>query len=112
MEVLMSVVVGIVFTVSVYLLLSRNIIRVIFGTLIMSHGVHLLLLTMAGLQRGGPPLLNMGEENYADPLPQALVLTAIVISFGVTSMLLVMAYRTYQEHKTEDLEQLRGSADE
>lgn len=112
MEVLMSVVVGIVFTVSVYLLLSRNIIRVVLGTLILSHGVHLLLITMAGLQRGGPPLLNMGEGNYADPLPQALVLTAIVISFGVTSMLLVMAYRTYQEHKTEDLEQLRGSADE
>ena len=112
MEVLMSVVVGIVFSVSVYLLLSRNIIRVIFGTLTLSHGVHLLLITMAGLQRGGPPLLNMGEGNYTDPLPQALVLTAIVIAFGVTSMLLVMAYRTYKEHKTEDLEQLRGSADE
>lgn len=112
MEVLMSVVVGLVFTVSVYLMLSRNIIRVILGTLTLSHGVHLLLITMAGLQRGAPPLLNMGEENYADPLPQALVLTAIVIAFGVTSMLLVMAYRTYQEHNTEDLEQLRGSADE
>jgi multicomponent Na+:H+ antiporter subunit C len=112
MELLMSVVVGIVFTVSVYLMLSRNIIRVILGTLTLSHGVHLLLITMAGLQRGGPPLLNMGGENYTDPLPQALVLTAIVIAFGVTSMLLVMAYRTYKEHKTEDLEQLRGSADE
>ena len=112
MEIIMSIVIGIVFAVSVYLLLSRNLIRVILGTLIISHGVHLLLITMSELQRGAPPLLNYGEESYADPLPQALVLTAIVISFGVTSMLLVMAYRTYQEHKTEDLDQLRGSADE
>ena len=112
MEVLMSVVIGIVFTVSVYLMLSRNIIRVILGTLTLSHGVHLMLITMAGLQRGGPPLLNQPSENYTDPLPQALVLTAIVIAFGVTSMLLTMAYRTYKEHKTEDLEQLRGTTDE
>lgn len=108
----MSIVIGIVFAVSVYLLLSRNLIRIILGTLTISHGVHLLLITMSELQRGAPPLLNLGEENYTDPLPQALVLTAIVIAFGVTSMLLVMAYRTYQEHKTEDLEQLRGSEDE
>lgn len=112
MEILMSVVVGIVFTVSVYLLLSRNLIRVILGTLTLSHGVHLLVITMAELQRGAPPLLNYSEESFTDPLPQALVLTAIVIAFGVTSMLLVMGYRTYREHDTEDLDQLRGSADE
>ena len=112
MEIVMSIVIGIVFSVSVYLLLSRNLIRVILGTLTISHGVHLLLITMSELQRGAPPLLNIGEENFTDPLPQALVLTAIVIAFGVTSMLLVMGYRTYKEHKTEDLDQLRGSADE
>lgn len=112
MEILMSVVIGIVFTVSVYLLLSRSLIRVIFGTLILSHGVHLLLLTMSRLQRGAPPLLNIDAEAYTDPLPQALILTAIVISFGVTSFLLVMAYRTYKVHQTDDLDQLRGSADE
>jgi multicomponent Na+:H+ antiporter subunit C len=67
---------------------------------------------MAELQRGAPPLLNYSEESFTDPLPQALVLTAIVIAFGVTSMLLVMGYRTYREHDTEDLDQLRGSADE
>lgn len=112
MEILMSVVIGVVFTVSVYLLLSRNLIRVILGTLTLSHGVHLLLITMSELQRGAPPLLDYAEESFTDPLPQALVLTAIVIAFGVTSMLLVMGYRTYSEHGTEDLDELRGSADE
>ena len=112
MEILMSVVIGIVFSVSVYLLLSRSLLRVVLATVVLSHGVHLLLLTMSGLQRGAPPLLNLEAEAYTDPLPQALVLTAIVISFGVTSLLLVMAYRTYKVHKTDDLDQLRGSADE
>lgn len=112
MEILMSVVIGIIFAVSVYLLLSNSIIRVILGTLLISHGVHLMLITMAGLQRGGPPLLHLPIDSFTDPLPQALILTAIVIAFGVTSFLLVMAYRTYQEHKTDDLEDLRGSADE
>lgn len=112
MEILMSIVIGIVFAVSVYLLLSKNLIRVILGTLTISHGVHLLLITMSELQRGAPPLLDLGEESFTDPLPQALVLTAIVIAFGVTSMLLVMGYRTYKAHETEDLDKLRGSADE
>ncbi|MBP2078120.1 Na(+)/H(+) antiporter subunit C [Oceanobacillus polygoni] len=112
MEILMSIIIGIIFTVSVYLFLSRSIIRVVLGTLLLSHGVHLLLITMSELQRGAPPLLNLGAESYTDPLPQALVLTAIVIAFGVTSLLLVMVYRTYKEHETDDLEELRGSADE
>src|SRR5690625_2695788 len=112
MEILMSIVIGIIFTVSVYLFLTKSILRVILGTLLLSHGVHLLLITMSELERGAPPLLNSGAESYTDPLPQALVLTAIVISFGVTSFLLVMAYRTYEKHKTDDLEELRGSVDE
>lgn len=112
MEILMAVIIGIIYTVSTYLLLSKSLLRVILGTLTLSHATHLILLTMAGLQRGAPPLLDSGAENFTDPLPQALILTAIVISFGVTSLLLVMAYRTYQAHNTDDLGQLRGSADE
>src|SRR5699024_787024 len=96
MEILMSIVIGIIFTVAVYLILSRRLLRVILGTLILSHGVHLLLLTMSGLQRGDSPLLKLDAESYTDPLPQALILTAIVISFGVTSFLLVLAYNNYK----------------
>ncbi|WP_020007819.1 Na(+)/H(+) antiporter subunit C [Salinicoccus albus] len=112
MEIAMSIVIGIVFSVAVYMLLSRNIIRVVLGTLILSHGNHLLLITMSGLQRGAPPLLNFNEESYTDPLPQALVLTAIVIAFGVTAFLIVLVYRMYKEHELDDLEDLRGSIDE
>ncbi|UJL44909.1 Na(+)/H(+) antiporter subunit C [Virgibacillus sp. NKC19-16] len=112
MEIVISIMIGVLFTVATYLLLSRSLLRVIFGTLLMSHGAHLLLITMAGLQRGAPPLLNLEASGYTDPLPQAMVLTAIVISFGVTSFILVLAYRIYKVHKTDDLDELRGSADE
>jgi multicomponent Na+:H+ antiporter subunit C len=112
MEILISITVGVLFMVGTYMILTRSLLRVVIGLMLLSHGAHLLFLTMAGLQRGTPPLLSLGADAYADPLPQALILTAIVISFGVTSFLLVLAYRTYKEHKTDDLDQLRGSADE
>ncbi|WP_413376685.1 Na(+)/H(+) antiporter subunit C [Alkalihalobacillus sp. 1P02AB] len=112
MEILMSITVGVLFMVGTYLLLSKSLLKVVISLMLLSHGAHLLLLTMAGLQSGAPPLLSLDAESYTDPLPQALILTAIVISFGVTSFLLVLAYRTYKEHKTDDLDQLRGSADE
>ena len=63
MEILMSVMIGIVFTVSIYLFLSRSLLRVIFGSLLLSHGVHLLLMTMSELQRGAAPLLNLEAQS-------------------------------------------------
>ncbi|WP_026105133.1 Na(+)/H(+) antiporter subunit C [Halalkalibacterium ligniniphilum] len=112
MEILMSITIGVLFMVGTYLILSKSLLRVVLSLVILSHAAHLLLLTMAGLTEGGAPLLNVETAAYTDPLPQALILTAIVISFGVTSFLLVLAYRTYKEHKTDDLDQLRGSIDE
>ncbi|AQX53379.1 Na(+)/H(+) antiporter subunit C [Priestia flexa] len=108
MEILMSIVAGILFTVAVYLMLSRSLLRIIIGTGILSHGAHLLILTMGGLKGGTVPLLGENAPSYTDPLPQALILTAIVISFGVTSFFLVLAYRAYQELGTDDMDKLRG----
>ncbi|MRX73578.1 Na(+)/H(+) antiporter subunit C [Bacillus lacus] len=112
MEILMSIVVGILFMAATYLILSRSLLRIIIGTGLLSHGAHLLLLTMSGLKQGAPPLLGIPADTYADPLPQALILTAIVISFGVTSFFLVLAYRSYQELGTDDMDRLRGNEHE
>src|SRR5690606_41516462 len=95
MEILMAVVIGILFTAATYLMLSKSLIRVIIGTGLLSHGAHLLLLTMGGLKKGAAPILVEGTKTYVDPLPQALILTAIVISFGFTSFILVLAYLSY-----------------
>lgn len=112
MEILMSIVVGVLFTTGTYLILAKSLLRIILGTALLSHGAHLLLLTMGGLKRGAPPLLGLGAGNYTDPLPQALILTSIVISFGVTALFFVLAYRAYKELGTDDMDQLRGNDDE
>lgn len=112
METLITILVGILVTVAVYLLLSRSLIRIILGTAILSHAVHLLLITMGGLKKGTVPLLGENAESYTDALPQALILTAIVISFAVTAFLLVLAYRTYKETGLDDLDVLRGFKNE
>jgi len=109
MEILMAFVIGILFTAATYLILSKSLLRIILGTGLLSHGAHLLLLTMGGLKKGAAPLLGENAEAYTDPLPQALILTAIVISFGVTSFFLVLAYRAYQELGTDNMEKLRGN---
>ncbi|MGG0474859.1 Na(+)/H(+) antiporter subunit C [Priestia aryabhattai] len=109
MEILMSIAAGILFTAAVYLMLSRSLLRIIIGTGLLSHGVHLLILTMGELKGGSVPLLGEKASSYTDPLPQALILTAIVISFGVTSFFLVLAYRAYQELGTDDMDKLRGN---
>ncbi|SHN64229.1 multisubunit sodium/proton antiporter, MrpC subunit [Desulfitobacterium chlororespirans DSM 11544] len=108
----MAIVIGILFTIGTYLILSKTLLRIILGTSIIGHGVNLLILTMGGLKKGGPPLLGLKESLFTDPLPQALLLTAIVINFATTALFLVLSYRTYKVLGTDDLEELRGCDDE
>ncbi|MFJ7738158.1 Na(+)/H(+) antiporter subunit C [Lysinibacillus sp. NPDC097287] len=109
MEILMAFTIGFLFMAAVYLILSKSLLRIIIGTGLLSHGAHLLILTMGGLGGEAPPVLEEGAKTFADPLPQALILTAIVISFGVTAFFLVLAYRSYQELETDDINLMRGS---
>jgi multicomponent Na+:H+ antiporter subunit C len=109
MEIVMAFVIGILFMTATYLMLSKSLLRIIVGTGLLSHGAHLLILTMGGLERGAAPILSDQIQKYTDPLPQALILTAIVISFGVTAFFLVLAYRAYQELGTDNVEEMRGS---
>lgn len=108
----MSVVVGLLFAIGAYLILSKTLLRIILGTSILGHGVNLLIITMGGLKKGGPPLLGITDFGYTDPLPQALILTAIVINFATTGLLLVLSYRANKVLGTDDTEQLRGNENE
>ncbi|MDQ0270886.1 Na(+)/H(+) antiporter subunit C [Cytobacillus purgationiresistens] len=109
MEILMAFIIGILFMSATYLMLSRSIVRIIIGTTVLSHGAHLLILTMGGLKGGSAPLVGENASAYTDPLPQALILTAIVIAFGVTALFLVLGYRSYKELGTDNMEKLRGT---
>ncbi|GLI84017.1 MULTISPECIES: Na(+)/H(+) antiporter subunit C [Rossellomorea] len=112
METLMSIVVGILFAIGIYLILTKTLLRIILGTSILGHAVNLLIITMGGLKKGGPPLLGIKSLTYADSLPQALLLTAIVINFATTALFLVLSYRAYKVLGTDDTEQMRGYENE
>ena len=91
-------VVGILFAGGTYLILRRGEIKLILGLALLSHGVNLLLFGTGTLRRGIPPILDKTQEVidfslYPDPLPQALILTAIVISFGITAFVIVLVNR-------------------
>lgn len=97
MELALSSAIGILVAAGVYLLLRARSFDLILGLTLLSYAINLLIFTMGRLVTGKPPVLNPSLTstlaNYADPLPQALVLTAIVISFAMTAVLLVVAIR-------------------
>lgn len=108
MEALLSVAIGVIFGTSVYLMLRGSILRLAIGFVLMAHGANLLLFTMGGLRKGSIPILGItAPEGFTDPLVQALILTAIVISFGVTAFLLVVVFRIHQEEGTDATDDLR-----
>lgn len=94
MTVMLAATAAALFGIGTYLLLQRKLSRIIIGLGLLTHGANVLLIT-AG-RRGAPPLVrDGGSPTFADPLPQALALTAIVITFGVTTLLLALAYRSW-----------------
>jgi multicomponent Na+:H+ antiporter subunit C len=91
---LLVIVVGVLFAAGVTLLLERNLTRVILGVTLLGNGVNLLILL--GGAYGGPPIVGVtAEPAMSDPLTQAMILTAIVITLGMTAFLLAMAYRSW-----------------
>lgn len=91
------IVAGMLFAAGVYLLLERSIIKMLLGVMVASNAVNLLILTV-GSRSGGPPIVGRSSEGHdgaADPLAQALILTAIVITMGIAAFVLALAYRSY-----------------
>ncbi len=110
MEVVMAITVGVLYAAGFYMILRRSLVKVIIGLALLSHASNLFLFTVGGLTRNGTPLISesgvMEAEVYADPLPQALILTAIVIGFGVQAFALVLFKRVFQTVKSDDLDEL------
>lgn len=115
MEVPVAITVGIVFGSGLYLVMQRNLMRFVFGLILMSGSVNVALFVSGRLTRAVAPLVSEGAyvppEGAANALPQALILTAIVIGFGLTVFALVLLLRTYERLGTvktnEMLERLR-----
>ncbi len=111
MEPIVVILIGLFFAVAVYLMLSYQIVRMLLGVAILGNAVNLLIFTNGRLTREVPPVipshLYTPEVATANPLPQALVLTAIVISFSFFAFLLVLAFRAYQELGTDEVDKMR-----
>lgn len=111
MEAVFAVVVGIFFSAAIYLMLSRYSIRIMLGIAILGNAVNLLLFTAGRVTPEVPPIIRKGastlDNTAANPLPQALILTAIVISFSFLAFMLVLTYRAYQALKTDNTGEMR-----
>lgn len=99
--------IGVLMFVGLYLLLSRMFWKVIIGSVFLSHAINLILLSSSGyFGDASPPLISSANGSYVDPLPQALILTAIVISFGITAFILIVLRQVYKKTGTTDLAEL------
>ncbi|MEX2501853.1 MAG: NADH-quinone oxidoreductase subunit K [Trueperaceae bacterium] len=100
MEVLVAITVGIVFGSGLYLVMQRNMLRFVFGLILLSGSVNVSIFVAGRLTRGAAPLVpadaSVPQTEIANALPQALILTAIVIGFGLTVFALVLLLRTYE----------------
>ena len=97
MEILVASAIGLLTAAGIYLALRGHSFPVIVGTVFLSYAVNLFLFAMGRLAIDRPPIVTPRAAVYADPLPQALVLTAIVISFGMTALIMVLALRGFLE---------------
>lgn len=98
------VLIGVLVGTGVVLVLERSLSRIVIGVALMTYGINLLVL-MAGGRAGSPPIIGQSEvAEMADPLPQAMVLTAIVIGLGLTAFMLAMAYRTWQLNGNDEVQ--------
>jgi multicomponent Na+:H+ antiporter subunit C len=101
------ILVAVIFAVSTYLILQKSFVRVLFGFVILTNGANLFLLAMSGSPDGKrSPVVSEGAGPAVDPIPQALVLTAIVIGFGLLIYMIMLLYRIFLDSKTTDAETL------
>src|SRR5215218_4796721 len=110
MELLLAVASGVLYGTGLYMMLRRRLAQLIIGLGLLSNGTNLLIFTAGGLTRARPPVVPEDAQSlvepYADPVPQALVLTAIVIGFGLLAFSLVLAHRVHATVGTDDVDEV------
>ncbi|MGO3305282.1 MAG: NADH-quinone oxidoreductase subunit K, partial [Sphingobacterium sp.] len=99
-----------------YLILRRSMVKLLLGIMLLGHGTNILIFVVGKITKGHPPVIDetykVFQEIYADPIPQALILTAIVISFGLTSFAIVLLKRVYALVDSDDLDNLNTPEEE
>lgn len=110
MEILLVIIIGLLYAAGIYMILRRSLVKLIIGLLLLGNGANLLIFVLGKIVKGRPPLIDASESVleglYADPIPQALILTAIVLSFGLQSFSIILVKRAYQVVKTDDMDKM------
>lgn len=113
MTTVLAVVVGALYAAGLYTMLRRNLVKLVIGLGLLGHAANLLIFTAAGVTRAPPPLVPEGAAAltgpFADPLPQAFILTAIVIGFGIQAFAVVLILRADQTSASDDADEMRAT---
>lgn len=112
MELLLATAIGAMTTVGIYLIMQQRTFPVVIGLSFLSYAVNVFLFAMGRLVIDLPPIITKTATAYTDPLPQALVLTAIVITFGMTALIVVLSLRSFLETGSDDAMLTGGSEDQ
>lgn len=107
MDLLLAVLVGSLYASGIYMLLRRSMVKMIIGLILLGNGVNLLIFLLGGVSKGKPPILGGNLESFADPVPQALILTAIVISFGLQAFAIILIQKVFEVLGTDDLDRIQ-----
>lgn len=110
MELLITIIIGVLYSAGIYLLLRRSLVKIIIGLILLGNGANMLIFLLGRIVKGKPPVIaeHAGALTslYADPVPQALILTAIVISFGLQAFAIILIKRVYAVNNSDDLDDL------
>ena len=113
MEVALALVIGALYAAGLYMMMRRSMVKLIAGLVLLGYASNLLIFVVSRLTRARPPLVPEGvsgvAEPFADPVPQALILTAIVIGFGLQAFALVLVRRARQAVNSDDMDQMTAS---
>lgn len=113
MAILLPILTGLLYAASIYLLLRRSLVKLIIGLVFLGNATNLLLFSTSRLLARRAPIIEEGmtqaSVDMTDPVPQALILTAIVISFAVLAFAVVLVGRAYKTLQTDDMDQLRST---
>ena len=112
MEIILIFIIGLLYSAGLYMILRRSLVKVIIGLIFLGHAANMLIFTVGKITKGVPAFIGesgSAPEQFADPLPQALILTAIVISFGVQAFIIVLFKKAFQTTGTDDLDEMRST---
>jgi multicomponent Na+:H+ antiporter subunit C len=116
MEILFVILIGALYSSGIYMLVRRSLVKIVIGLILLGNGANLLIFLLGSIVKGHPPVIGNADKTltgiYADPIPQALILTAIVISFGLQAFAIILIKRVYAVINSDDLDSLNTTEED